>query len=97
LRPVLTIGRVPLFYFVVHIPLIHALAVVCCRVKFGAAHWMFESPTLADYPFTAPPGWGFPLPVCYLFWALVVVLLYPACRWFSGVKARRSDPWLSYL
>jgi uncharacterized membrane protein len=36
-------------------------------------------------------------PVVYLIWVLVVVALYPACRWFADVKRRRSDPWRSYL
>jgi hypothetical protein len=35
--------------------------------------------------------------VVYLIWVLVVVALYPACRWFADVKRRRGDPWLSYL
>ena len=58
---------------------------------------MFESPDLANYPFTAPPGWGFSLPVVYLCGRLVVLAMYPLCRWFAGVKQRRSDAWLSYL
>ena len=58
---------------------------------------MFESPDLAHYPFSAPPGWGYSLPVVYAVWIGVVVALYPACRWFAGVKQRRHDAWLSYL
>ncbi|MBA2626697.1 MAG: hypothetical protein H0U85_01665 [Gemmatimonadales bacterium] len=58
---------------------------------------MTESPDLGNYPFTPPPGWGFSLPVVYLVWALVVVLMYPLCRWFAALKQRRPDPWLSYL
>ncbi len=97
LKPALTIGRVPLFYFVVHFTLIHALAVVVCLVKYGTAHWMFESPDLAHYPFTAPPGWGHSLAGVYLVWALVVTTMYPLCRWFAALKQRRTDAWLSYL
>jgi uncharacterized membrane protein len=97
LRPVLTIGRVPMFYFALHIPLIHALAVLVCYARYGQVHWMFESPSLAQFPFTDPPGWGFALPTTYLIWAVVVLALYPLCRWFAGLKQRRSDPWLSYL
>jgi uncharacterized membrane protein len=97
LRPALVFGKVPLFYFLLHLPLIHLLAVIVCYAQNGAAHWMFESPTLAQYPFTAPPGWGFPLPIVYLIWILVVAALYPACRWFAAVKQRRRDAWLSYL
>jgi uncharacterized membrane protein len=97
LRPALVIGKVPLFYYILHFALIHLLAVATCSVRYGSEHWMFESPDLAHYPFTAPPGWGYSLPVVYLVWALVVVAMYPLCRWFAALKARRSDAWLSYL
>lgn len=97
LRPALTIGKVPLFYYMLHFTLIHLLAVVICLLRYGSAHWMFESPDLAHYPFSAPPGWGYPLPGVYLVWAFVVITMYPLCRWFAAVKQRRSDAWLSYL
>ncbi len=97
LRPALLIGRVPLFYYLLHFALIHLLAVATCLLRYGSAHWMVESPDLAHYPFTAPPGWGFSLPVVYLVWALVVIAMYPLCRWFAAVKARRREAWLSYL
>ena len=97
LRPALVIGKVPLFYYLLHFPLIHLLAVVTCHVRYGSAHWMFESPDLAHYPFSAPPGWGYPLPVVYLVWAFVVVSMYPLCRWFAELKQRRNEAWLSYL
>ncbi|MEO5896052.1 MAG: heparan-alpha-glucosaminide N-acetyltransferase domain-containing protein [Vicinamibacterales bacterium] len=97
LRPALTLGRVPLFYFLFHFMLIHLLAVVTCYWRYGEAHWMFESPSLAAYPFTPPPDWGFNLPVVYAIWISVVLLMYPLCRWYASVKARRTDWWLSYL
>ena len=65
--------------------------------RYRDAHWMFESPDLANYPFTPPPGWGYSLPVVYAIWIGVSCSLYPACRWFAGVKQRRRDAWLSYL
>lgn len=97
LSPALTLGRVPMFYFLLHLPLIHLIAVGFCYAKYGAIHWMFESPTLARYPFTAPPGWGWSLPVVYAVWVGVVVGLYPLCRWYAGVKQRSRHPLLSYL
>jgi hypothetical protein len=97
LRPALAIGRVPLFYYLLHFTIIHLLAAATCVVSYGSAHWMFESPDLSHYPFTAPPGWGFSLPVIYLVWALVVAAMYPLCRWFSALKRRRTDAWLSYI
>lgn len=97
LRPALIFGRVPLFYFVVHLTLIHALAVLACYLRYGEIHWMFESPSLDKYPFTQPPDWPLSLPLVYLWWIGVVVMLYPLCVWFSGLKQRRRDWWLSYL
>jgi uncharacterized membrane protein len=97
LRPVNVFGRVPMSYYLLHIPLIHLLAVALCYLQHGTAHWMFESPTIANYPFTAPPGWGLTLPETYLVWVLVVALLYPVCRWIAGVKQRHRNAWLSYL
>lgn len=97
LRPALTFGRVPLFYFLLHFAIVHVLAVIACAIRYGTVHWMFESPSLAHYPVTQPPGWPVSLPAVYLIWTLVVVLAYPACRWYASVKARRTDAWLSYL
>jgi uncharacterized membrane protein len=97
LRPSLVIGKVPMFYYVLHFALIHLLAVLTCYVRYGSAHWMFESPDLAHYPFTPPPGWGYPLPVVYMVWVIVVAAMYPLCRWFAALKQRRDDAWLSYL
>ena len=97
LRPALVIGKVPLFYYVLHFFLIHVFAVIVCLVRYGSAHWMFESPDLGHYPFSPPPGWGYSLPVVYAVWLLVVVVMYPLCRWFAGLKQRRDDAWLSYF
>jgi len=97
LQPVTVFGRVPMFYYLLHIPLIHLLAVALCYLKYRAVHRMFESPSLANFPFTAPPGWGLTLPETYLMWVFVVALLYPVCRWFAAVKQRPHDVWLSYV
>jgi len=97
LRPALVFGRVPLFYYVVHWPLIHLLAAGVCLARTGELHWVFESPRIDLFPFTPPPGWGFSLPIVYLVWAIVVVTMFPLCRWFAGVKRRRNDAWLGYF
>jgi uncharacterized membrane protein len=91
-----TFGRVPLFYYLFHIPLIHGLVVGTDYLRYG---W---SPYLSDAPWTidrkhVPPNYGYDLPVVYLVWLSVVLLLYPLCWWFAGVKRRRKDAWLSYL
>jgi uncharacterized membrane protein len=97
LRPALVFGKVPLFYFVLHVPFIHLVALVTCLVRYGSVHWMFESPDMGNYPFTAPPGWGFSLPGVYMAWAFVVISLYPACRWYARVKQERPRWWMSYV
>jgi uncharacterized membrane protein len=81
-------GRVPFFYYVIHIPLVHALAAAAILLAFGPRALSANAP---------PSGAGFGLPVVYLAWAAIVAVLYVPCRWFAGVKARRRDPWLSYL
>ncbi len=97
LRPANVFGRVPLFYYLVHFPLIHLLAVGAAALRYGEVAGLFQSPTLDRFPFTQPPGWGLGLPVVYVVWVSVVLIMYPMSRWFAGLKQRRKDAWLSYL
>jgi hypothetical protein len=97
LRPALIIGKVPLFFYIVHFYLIHVLAVVASYVRFGTVREMFQSPDLGHFPFSAPPGWNLGLPMVYLVWMVVVLALFPMCYWYAGFKRRRNDWWLSYL
>jgi len=97
MQPAVIIGKVPFFYYLMHIAVMHGVAVVAAWLRFGDVHWMFESPIIAQFPVTQPPGWPASLPVVYVVWIGVVAALYPLCRWYAALKARRSDPWLSYL
>jgi uncharacterized membrane protein len=97
LHPALIIGKVPMFYYLLHFAFIHVLAIIICYARYGHIHWMFESPDLAHYPITQPPGWGLSLPLVYLIWAFVVIAMYPLCRWYSALKLRSNNRWLSYL
>lgn len=97
LRPAHVFGRVPLFYYLIHFPLIHLFAVIAAVLRYGDASGLFQSPSLDRFPFTQPPGWGQGLGVVYAAWVLVVLSMYPLSRWFAGLKQRRKDPWLSYL
>jgi uncharacterized membrane protein len=98
-RPFVMLGRVPLFYYLLHLTFIHVLAVAFAYVQYGQATWMFKNPTLpvstAVLPF--PEGYGYSLAMVYAIWFGVVLILYPACRWFASVKGRRHAAWLSYL
>jgi uncharacterized membrane protein len=97
LRPALIIGKVPLFFYVLHFFLIHLLAVGASWLRYGTVSGMLESPDLGHFPFSQPPGWGAGVPVFYLLWAVVILIMYPLCRWYANVKRRRTDWWLSYL
>jgi uncharacterized membrane protein len=89
---VITYGRVPFLYYVAHIFLIHALAVAMAWMVLGDASWLF-----GGVPGGRPANYGLGLPGVYLVWLVVVVALYPLCRWFARIKQRRSEWWLSYL
>jgi len=95
-RWVVTFGRVPFFYYVSHLFLIHVLAVLFAAVKHGTVAFLFQT-SLTDFPANPPAGYGYGLPVVYLVWIALILMLTPACRWFANLKARRKDPWLSYL
>jgi uncharacterized membrane protein len=89
----LVFGRVPMFYYILHVYLIHVLAVGTALLMGLNPSFLFSDPIIG----VPPAGWGFALPAVYVIWAAVVLSLYPVSRWFAGVKARRKDPWLSYL
>ncbi|HKF19976.1 MAG TPA: heparan-alpha-glucosaminide N-acetyltransferase domain-containing protein [Candidatus Angelobacter sp.] len=99
-NPLVVFGRVPFFYFVLHFYLIHLLAVLAAWLRYGTSAAKFTfGPWLSMGGSRAlfPANFGYPLWVAYGVWILVVVLLYPLCRWFANVKATRRDWWLSYL
>ena len=91
-----TFGRVPLFFYVLHIYVAHALAVVTAYAQGGTAAFLFSNAGPA--PTTTYPDWyGLGLPGVYALWLVIVAGLYPVCRAFAALKARRRDWWLSYL
>jgi len=89
---VITFGRVPFAYYIAHIYLIHALAIGFIWSTGGDASWLF-----GNFPPVKPEGYGLGLAGVYAVWLVVVVALYPLCRWFAALKQRRTDWWLSYL
>lgn len=89
-------GRVPLFYYLLHIPLIHALAILVTAVQFPAAvPWL-----CVNHPIMVPPppeGYTWSLTQLYAVFAVAVVILYWLCRWYADLKRRSASRWLSYL
>lgn len=97
-NPLLVFGRVPLFYFVLHIPLIHLLAIGMTWMRYGAAPFLFlPPPTLGTPRSVFPPDYGWSLWVVYAVTAAAVALLYPMCLWFARLRVRRREWWLGYL
>jgi uncharacterized membrane protein len=92
-----TFGRVPFFYYMLHIPLIHLTAIFVSLIRSGSVSpWLFLNHPVMIPP--APEGYVWGLGLLYLVWLIVVGVLYFPCRWFCAVKQRRKDlGFLSYL
>jgi len=86
-------GRVPMFFYILHLYVIHLLAVMVAAWRREPVGWLFHGAIFGD----TPPGYGYNLPFVYLMWITAVVILYLPCRWFAELKKQRSDWWLSYL
>ncbi|MFT5885103.1 MAG: putative membrane protein [Arcticibacterium sp.] len=91
-----TIGRVPMFFYIIHIYVIHAFAVLAAMLTgFKASDmiidvWVTEEPQLQ--------GYGFDLWVVYVIWVVLLIGLYPICKWYDNYKRNNRDKWwLTYL
>ena len=89
-NPLLVFGRVPLFYYVVHLYLIHFAAGLAFLPRFGMAAFHVD-------PDAPPAGFGVSLGGVYLIWAGAVLAMVPLCRRFDALKRTRRSVWLSYL
>jgi uncharacterized membrane protein len=94
-RFLLVFGRVPLFYYVIHLYVIHLLAVLVAWLTHQPVAWLLDGATMVQ---RTPEHYGHGLPFIYLIWMTVVVGLYWPCRWFMELKQRHADWWwLRYL
>jgi uncharacterized membrane protein len=89
-------GQVPFFYYVLHIPLIHLTAVLISLVRTpDSTGWLVANHPML--PPEAPAGYQWSLPLLYLVTAVVVTILYFACRWYGRVKAESGSRWIKLL
>lgn len=89
-------GRVPMFYYLLHIPVIHAAACVVSLVREGRVNpWLLGNHPLAPPPL--PEGYRWSLALLYLVFAICVVVLYFPSAWYAKQRATRKSAWLSYL
>jgi uncharacterized membrane protein len=84
-------GRVPMFFYIIHIYVIHALAVVA-GIAMG-----FPARAMMDAMWGLPAEYGFDLPAVYAVWMVVIAVTYPLCSWYGGMKKRSSNKLLAYL
>jgi hypothetical protein len=84
---------VPMFFYILHLYLIHVLAITIALLRGQSVGWLFQGAIFGD----TPPAYGYNLPFVYLMWITTVISLYFPCRWFADLKKRRRDWWLSYL
>lgn len=89
-RPLVVFGRVPLFFYVLHLPLI----VACTAAVYAYGHSIAWYGSLDEARQT---GLGLSLWAAYVWWFVVVAILYYPCRWYAGLKLRSRSPLLSYL
>jgi uncharacterized membrane protein len=91
-----TFGRVPMFYYLLHIPLIHVAAALVSRIRVGLVDpWLFGNFPLA--PSEQPAGYRWSLSLLYFVWALCVVALYFPSAWYAREKAAKRSRWMSYI
>jgi uncharacterized membrane protein len=91
-----TFGKVPMFYYLLHIPVIHLAACVVSLVREGRVNpWLFGNHPMA--PPEQPAGYMWNLWLLYLVFVVCVVVLYFPCRWYARKRAMRRSKWLSYL
>ena len=95
-RALVMFGRVPFFYYMLHIPLIHLLALAVSKIRLGyVSPWLFANHPMGNPD--PPEGYVWSLPLLYLVWGIAIVVLYFACKWFADFKGRRNDAWLKYV
>ncbi|WP_233451114.1 DUF1624 domain-containing protein [Hanstruepera ponticola] len=90
------IGRVPFFYYILHLYLIHLIGLIGLNILGENWRELILTPTRFTSGYLADKG--FDLWVTYVVWLIVVVVLYPFCKMFMRYKANNRDKWwLSYL
>ena len=91
-----TFGRVPMFYYLLHIPLIHLAACIVSLIREGHVDaWLFTNHPLDPGPL--PAGYMWSLSLLYLVYAVCLVLLYFPCRWYARLKATKRSGLLSFI
>jgi len=91
-----TFGRVPMFYYLLHIPTIHFAAILVSLAREGRVDpWLFTNHPMMNPP--PPDGYMWPLWLLYAVFVVVVAILYWPSRWYARRKATNPAPWMRYI
>lgn len=89
-------GRVPMFYYLLHIPAIHLAAVLISGARYGKANpWLFGNHPMMSPP--PPPGYTWPLWLLYAVFVVVIAVLYWPSRRYARRKATNPAGWMKYI
>ena len=91
-----TFGRVPMFYYLLHIPAIHFAALIVSLVRQGKVDgWLFANHPMMNPP--PPDGYMWSLGLLYLVFIVVVAALYIPCRWYAQRKSTAPATWMRFI
>jgi uncharacterized membrane protein len=93
-NPIVVFGRVPLLFYVLHLYAIHFAAILLAYLFHQPVDWLWKGSFWMN---DVPDGYGHGLPLIYLTWSAIAVLLYFPCAWFARYRSRHKAWWLSYL
>lgn len=95
IKPVVVFGRVPLLFYVLHLYVIHLLAILLANLSHQPVGWLWKGSFWMNQ---VPDGYGHGLGMVYAMWVVLLVGLYFPCAWFAEYRRRhRAQWWLSYL
>lgn len=90
--PLRALGRVPMFFYLVHLPMAHLAGIGFSLYRYSQADWWFRNPN-----FGLPDDYGWGIPVWYAVSATIVALLIPTCHWYGRLKQKSDNPVLHWL
>jgi uncharacterized membrane protein len=93
-KPIVVFGRVPLLFYILHLYAIHLAAIVLAVIFHQPVGWLWKG---AFWMNETPAGYGHGLPLIYLTWCAIALILYFPCAWFAEYRSRHKKWWLSYL
>ncbi|MGZ5029690.1 MAG: DUF1624 domain-containing protein [Methylobacter sp.] len=97
-RFLITLGRVPLFFYLIHLPLIHGTALALTQFRGLSIDWLFHGSGRLPFPTMPASEYGYDLTTVYVVWLVLLILLYPVCYAYARFKQQhRESRWLTYI